>query len=289
MAGGVPRALRSMSAEQIAKRCEELGARIEVRGSKWWVFPPDPAEAPVSFSRLAGHMSGNGTAQANLLSDLRRRGLDLFAEAREAQNVKPARPEENTVSISDAERVNGASPYTQDVTVKPFDYRQGYKDLTAQYRSLSDATNTLMAEAETKAAVRERELDERIRALAGRVRALEKALEDPSSAPPAPPKPSKSARAREIVLAFFHQHRGMKMSPMTAEANLTEELEALDVEFEPLAKHGKTFVAGICRDLAQDGKLCGGGATGKRANGGVINSNHGLYWAPVETTEEDKA
>lgn len=310
MAGGIPRALKSMSADQIAKRCQELGARVEIRGAKWWIYPPDHSQAPLSFSRLAGHMAGNGSAQANLISDLRKAGLDLVLDARAERNAKPT-PAPSTEEHADM-TVNG---YTVDGTTKPFDYRKAYTDLRDQAKVLDAATATaladirdhvkrqdgalvaMVAEQEGRISENATEQDNRIRALAARVKALEQLLargEVTVAAPKPPAPPSKPEVARRAVLAFYTAHRGLKLSPMAVRANIEDQLVAeLAPEGMPvgvakdqtvgnmLAVMPPTTVAASCRTLADAGQLMGGGKTG-----GPLNPNHGVYWMPAETTDK---
>lgn len=300
MAGGVARALRSLSADEIAERCERLGARVEIRGAKWWIYPPDRPMSPVSFSRLAGHLSGNGTAQANLISDLRKRGLDLLEEARAEQNIKPRppdtapeEPKDMTESTAETPTANGTPiPYSVDGTTRPFDYRKAYKDLADQAKTL-DATVSLslskvndqlkrrdgdlvsmVAEQEGRITDNAREQDRRIRELAGRVKALEQLLArgEVSVVAKAPAPPSKPELLRRAVLAFYSEHRGLKLSPMAVRANI----EGDETLARMLAVMPPTAVAGACRELVKAGHLMGGGKTG-----GPMNANHGVYWMPV--------
>lgn len=323
MAGGVPRALRSMSADQIAKRCQELGARTEIRGAKWWIYPPDRDQAPLSFSRLAGHMSGNGTAQANLISDLRKAGLDLLAEARAEQNAKPTPTSPPSPAPSPAPSteehaamtVNGTVPYTVDGTSKPFDYRKAYTDLRDQAKVLDAATTTalrdihdhvkrqdgalvaMVAEQEGRITDNAREQDERIRALAARIKVLEQLLArgevtvTAPAAPKAPEPPSKPEVVRRAVLAFFTAHRGLKLSPMAVRANIEDDPVA------PLAPEG--MPVGVAKDQTVGDMLAIMPATtvaascrtladaktlmGGGKTGGPLNPNHGVYWMPAET------
>jgi hypothetical protein len=311
MPGGVPKALRSMSADQIAKRCEELGARIEIRGAKWWVFPPDPDLPPISFSRLAGHMSGNGTAQANLLSDLRKRGLDLLAGSRDA--LKPSTTDRGTeeTPMPDVASVNG---YTQHGTAKPFDYRKAYADLKDQVATLVEqletyvhtddadarkigeriakldqATVAMLAEQEGRITDNAREQDRRLRAMAARLDKLEQLIATGQLVPAngakvAPPVPSKAVRLRDAVLAFYREYPGLKFSPMAVKANLEEDRQMADM----LTTMAPTAVAGACRDLMLSGDLMGGGKAGGKP-GGPLAGNHGVYWAPKKTEDKEAA
>jgi hypothetical protein len=246
-----------MTPDEIAKRCEARGARVIRDGHNFKVYPGDPSKPPLSFSAL--HIGTRGAGRANLLSDLRKRGIDVLAdtpadqppvitkkEPTVAAPTEPTRPPaEDRTNI----RGNGDSPYVQRPTVVPFDYRKAYEDLKGQLSILARR----LEESETTVAGLVAGLDTKVTEMDGRLETV---------APRPKPKPlSVSALCRREVLAFLEEHPGLKWSPSAIEGNISDRLPA---------NRAKTSVALALQALAKAGKIQGG------ARG--ISETMGLYW-----------
>lgn len=74
--------IASLTPEQIARRCEDLGARVEHDRARWSIWPPDPTQPPVFLARKLAH----GRTTRNVVTALRRSGLDITAEAPAREN-----------------------------------------------------------------------------------------------------------------------------------------------------------------------------------------------------------
>lgn len=97
-------------------------------------------------------------------------------------------------------------------------------------------------------------------------------LEEGGAPVPAPPSPM--AIVRELVLAFFQTHRGIKMSPEVVRTNIADQIPEGAIH---------TAVANACRDLSVAGKLQGGGTNSKGKAG--PSGTRGIYWLDVEETK----
>lgn len=250
--------LGSMTPDEIAKRCEARGARVIRDGHIFKVYPGDPRKPPLSFSAL--HVGARGAARSNLVSDLRKRGIDVLADTpadqppvitkKEPTVVAPTEPTRPPAEDRTNIRGNGDSPYVQRPTVVPFDYRKAYEDVKGQVAALAkrleeSETTTLGMLEPIQAQLTE--MDARLETVAPK---------------PKPKPPSTSAICRREVLAFFAAvPAGFKASPSTVEANIADRLPA---------DRAKTSVALACQALQKDGKLAGG------ARG--ISATMGLYW-----------
>lgn len=261
--------------KELADRCEALKARVTITGNRYRVYPPNGGR-PVFFD--AGRDS-RGSHLPNVLRDLREGGLDLVAAWEEEQRTKkaptPPRLEQPAVDpeIAAAIRAKLAedSAEDDDTTTKeatvadprptppvriPFDARREMSELRDMIRSQDASHLEMMAQADA------------------RIRMLEDQLSDLLSGRTVRP-PSVSELVRRAVLAWFEEHPGMKITPQLLEMNLDGQLPE---------GHGKTMVAGACRELAMAGKLNGGGP---RAGEGAAR---GVYWLtepePTAPTED---
>lgn len=256
---------------EVAERCAALGARVELKGTKYRVYPPEGG-GPVFFN---AQRETNGSHLPNVLRDLRRFGLDLQEAGREERRsarpapVALARPAVDPATAQRlTERLTGPDDDPDDDNTEeaavaaprdtpadmariPFDARREMSELREMIRSQDASHLEMMAQADV------------------RIRALEERLDDLMSGRIVRP-PSISELVRRAVLAWFEAHPGLKVTPALLEMNLGNQLPK---------GYGKTAVAGACRDLVLAGKILGGGpSTGSAAN-------RGIYWmaeAPAE-------
>lgn len=246
---------------EVADRCEALGARVELKGTKYRVYPPDGGQ-PVFFN---AQRETNGSHLPNVLRDLRRNGLDLQDAEREAQERRKSEraPEPMTQRLAPEvvaavaatrtttdRRTTVATP--NDVPRIPFDARREMAELRDMVRKQGDDALEMLAAAER------------------RIEALEDQLADIMAGRTVRP-PSVSELVRRAVLAWFEAHPGMKITPQLLE---------MQNDIALPEGYGRTMVAGACRDLAMAAKLDGGGP---RSGEGAAR---GVYWlaepAPVE-------
>jgi hypothetical protein len=132
-------------------------------------------------------------------------------------------------------------------------------------RELAELREMIRNQAET-AETERLELLGQLGEMERRVRALEDQLvggvERPGPARPA----TVTELVRAVVLRWFEDHRGLKITPQMLEMNL-DDLPA---------GRGKTTVAGVCRDLVTDGLLQGGGTREG------VSLLRGVYWMAPE-------
>jgi hypothetical protein len=250
---------------EVAERCEALGARVELKGTKYRVYGPDGGQ-PVFFN---AQRETNGSHLPNVLRDLRRNGLDLLEAERDAQERRSARPPEpltqqlpaealeRVASSPAAQRRYGTTPSMatndrsitvaspKDVPRIPFDARREMAELRDMVRKQGDDALEMLAAAERRIADLEGEVAE-LRAGSNQLRG-----------------PSMSELVRRVVWQWFLEHPGQKTTPQVLEMNIAEELPE---------GHGKTMVAAGCRDLVAAGRLQGGGTKTGTA------PTRGVYW-----------
>jgi hypothetical protein len=259
---------------EVAERCRALGARVELKGVKYRVYPPDGG-GPVFFN---AYQESRGVHLPNVLRDLRRCGLDLQEaeqEERERRSARPApaalaRPiaDPAIVAAIQAKLAEASSNDTTDDTEEaavaaprdtpaampratPFDARRELAELREMIRSQDASHLEMMAQADA------------------RIRALEDQLADLLSGRITRP-PSITELVRRAVLAWFEAHPGLKVTPALLEMNLDGKLPK---------GHAKTAVAGACRDLVIAGKLRSGGA-GPATGPAALR---GIYWLAEES------
>lgn len=258
---------------ELADRCEALGARVTMTGNQYRVYPPNGGR-PVFFD--SGRDS-RGSHLPNVLRDLRHGGLDLVGAWEEEQRTKRPAPrpqlerpviDQGTVAAVMAKLAESSTPTTAPTTKEatvadpkptalariPFDARREMAELREMIRSQDASHLEMMAQADA------------------RIRSLEDQLADIMAGRTVRP-PSTSELVRRVVLAWFEEHPGMKITPQLLEMNLNGQLPE---------KTSKTMVAGACRELALAGKLNGGGPRVGDATG------RGVYWLAEPAAEPEK-
>lgn len=244
-----------LTPDEIAARCERLGAEVDQRGGRWWVFPPNGTSRPIVFSVLI--MKGNHAR--NVVSDLRKAGLDVMTDRARGVAPKPVNPAPVVEPQQSGEPMATPTPDQMPPRIAAFDARAAVADLRDQLRQLSDTTIKMLAEAE-----------DRVTAAEARIGELEGRVEVFAPAPKVRP-PSAGELIQAAILTFFREQlpRNFKVSPSSVEGNIAEWLPE---------KRAKTAVAHACRELAIAGKLSGGA--------GSANPIHGLYWLDPEPTTD---
>lgn len=247
--------LGQLTPDEMAARCARLGARVDQRGHRWLIYPPDPDARVLAFSAL--HMQGNH--QANVVSDLRKAGLDVLSAEATGKVPKPAPPTVPPSPTEKAEPVNETPKPGPPASTEA--WRKAIAEVRDQCRQLSDTTVKMLAEQETalaKANARIAELEERLDVVAPK---------------PMPKPPTTAEICQAAIMGWFEaMPRGFKASPSTVEANLVDRLPESRV---------KTAVAHACRELVLAGRLSGGGRVGQSA--------HGLYWMDADQGDDPSA
>jgi hypothetical protein len=260
---------------EVADRCEALGARVELKGAKYRVYPPRGG-GPVFFN---AQRETNGSHLSNVLRDLRRLGLDLAEAEREIQErrstlvptavltvrdrISPETQAAIKAIATEAIAARSTTPTTEQeppmAAPKPtpptsitFNVRQEIADLRETLRRQGDTALEMLASAERRIAALEAEVAE-LRGRGGLNRG-----------------PSTSELVRRSVLAWFIAHPGMRITPQVLEMNLDGQLPE---------GYGKTMVAGGCRDLTHAGRLQGGGTKAGEA------PSRGVYWYDPDADE----
>lgn len=247
--------------DEVAERCRALGARVELKSTKYRVYPPDGG-GPVFFN---AYRETNGSHLPNVLRELRRCGLDLVEAEQERRSATTPSPMTRQVvdpEIMAAIQAKLSAAADDDTTTeqepamaapKPtpptpitFNVRTELAQLREAMQRQGDTAMEMLADAERRIGALEAELAA-IRS-GGVARG-----------------PSTSELVRQAVLAWFVAHPGQRMTPQVLEMNL-------DADGGLPAGTGKTMVAGGCRDLLQAGRLQGGGA--KEGS----QPTRGIYW-----------
>jgi hypothetical protein len=247
--------------DEVAERCQALGARVELKGTKYRVYPPEGG-GPVFFN---SYREANGAHLGNVLRELRRFGLDLVEAERERRSATP--PAQLTRPVADpaivaaiqaklAEAADNDTTTEQEpamATPKPtpptpitFNVRTELAELREAMQRQGDTAMEMLADAERRIDALEAEL------AAIRTSGVTRG-------------PSTSELVRQAVLAWFVAHPGQRMTPQVLEMNL-------DADGALPERHGKTMVAAGCRDLLLAGRLQGGGA--KEGS----QPTRGIYW-----------
>lgn len=254
---------------ELADRCEALGARVAITSNQYRVYPPNGGR-PVFFN---SDRDSSGAHLPNILRDLRQGGLDVVgaweAEQRAKRPVvrtaleRPLIPDPDTVAAVRAKLAENTTPTTKEAAMAaprdtpasmpriPFDARREMSELREMIRNQDASHLEMMAQADA------------------RIRVLEDQLADLLAGRTVRP-PSISELVRRVVLAWFEAHPGMKITPQILEINLEGQLPD---------GHGKTMVAGACRDLVLAGKVAGGSPRSGEGAG------RGVYWL-AETAPE---
>lgn len=135
----------NLTPEQIVARAEALGARVELRGLAWRVFPPDPDQPAVTVPRRVSY----GRSHLNTVTALRRVGLDVTApppdQRPDQRKDQPTMPTPTPATLA-ARRANGAvhpSPTALD-----------------EVRQQLQTVLEMLAEADTRDTARQAALDE---------------------------------------------------------------------------------------------------------------------------------
>lgn len=176
-----------LTSKELAERAESLGARVELRGGRYRVYPPDPTKPPVFF----GTRLHRGSEYRNIVGQLRRVGLDVLPEPPK----EPPMP--SPVDVAESVARNGAGR-------KPAASTAALAELREQVAAMLE----MLAEAET----RDRVLGERLDRLTARVDAT----------PGAPPERDPTAELDEAILALMKATPIKLLAAVVAE-NLTGE------------------------------------------------------------------
>jgi hypothetical protein len=259
---------------EVAERCEALGARVELVGPRYVIYPPNGGRI-IRFNRKREQ---NGTHLPNVLKDLRIAGLDLVAAWREEQERRSTQPAPEPLARpaldqATAQRLAAKVAHSVGQTFSTTTKEAAMAAPTPRPSpsTIPTAPAILRQLEELREMIRRQDEShlEMLGQADGRIRALEARLDDIMSGQ-APRPPSISELVRRAVLAWFEAHPGMKITPQLLEMNLDGQLPETT---------GKTMVAGACRDLALAGKLDGGGP---RAGDGA---GRGVYWLAEPKTE----
>lgn len=253
---------KTLTAHEIADRCEALGARVDRSGNRYKVYPPDQSQRPVFFARKLH----SGPEIPNILNTLAKAGLDVLAEPEKEpapvpepltqrmsdalRNAKPSPPPARNGRIPtppSAPRINPAEPRTEDELLGLL--VEAEKRIEAQGQQILGLSQQLTDIVQQHDRVT-RNLVERIMRLEeGRLM---------------PPRVTVGQLVREAVLAFLQARPGERWTPQMIELNIKDLPE----------ERGKTAVANACKDLATEGQLQGGGSNKK----GEPQTTRGIYW-----------
>lgn len=242
------RRIGALTPDQLADLCREQGARVELDGTTYKVWPTDKTLRPVFFSSVK---LGNGASLDNRIRDLRKSGIDIHA-----QPVAPAaEPTQEDESMTAARRAD----------ISPIITQREAGELREMVRAASDTTVEMLATAERELRAVKDETASTIRSLRAELAEVRAEVRDLRAGGPvvAPKEPTKTEIVREAVLAYFLAHPGMKLTPQLIELNIGDDLPE---------GRGPTMVAGVCKTLATAGKISGG-ASRDRAN-----RERGIYW-----------
>lgn len=77
---------------EIARRAQELGARVEFKDGKYRIYPPDRTKSPVFMSEKFG----DPRSSRNAISELRHAGLDVLTEPQTEQETPTMAPTPGT-------------------------------------------------------------------------------------------------------------------------------------------------------------------------------------------------
>lgn len=254
--------------DEVAERCRALGARVDLKGTKYRVYPPDGG-GPVFFN---AYRETNGSHLPNVLHDLRRLGLDLVAAEQERRSA--ALPSPMTRPAVDPDQARRLAAAVDRAAATPAAQRR-YGTTTEQEPAMAapkpapptPITFNVRAELAELREAMQRQGDSFLEMLTGyerRVEALEAELAAIRSGGVVR-GPSTSELVRQAALAWFVAHPGQRTTPQLLELQL-------DADGALPAGTGKTMVAGGCRDLLLAGRLQGGGA--KEGN----QPTRGVYW-----------
>lgn len=253
----------SLTPAEIADRCERwYGARVvrpgEDGSDRYKVYPPDPSHRPIFYARKLH----SGPEIPNIVNTLRKAGMDILAEP-----DKEDPPVPTPADIAAKVRTNGAPVTTPKATP---DYDTLIEMLAGAERRVDRVQENLLAEVEIRRELQERveRLETEARAFPQVVRSLVERIEQLESGGHSR-GPTTIEIVREKVLEFLKARPGEKWSPQMIEMNLGDQL--------PEARN-KTAVANACKDLAELGRLQGGGTNKK----GASQATRGIYWYEPE-------
>jgi hypothetical protein len=257
----------NITPKQIADRAEELGARVASTGDRYKIFPPDPDQDMISIPARMG----NGTERANLIARLRRAGLDIMKPSpadipRKTINAAASAPVDTSAlleMLAESERRHAELLDRVRTLEEREEDPEVLRQVEAQRLLIGDAAQSIdnltrrMVRYEQDIAV----LGEARDRLVARVEELERGWSGEVVRKPT------SAVVRDLALAWFENHPGIRVSPELVKLNLGDQLPA---DTRPEA------VATACKDLATAGKISGGGTNTKGKRGPT--GTRGIYW-----------
>lgn len=230
----------NLAPAEIAKRAEQLGARVEFAGFKYKIFPADPSQRPIFFA----DRFTNGADRSNVLARLRRAGLDVTAEPiseeKSAMPVAAATP----AAMPERKPVAVAARQPATVTFLPT-VGELHEQVKTMFEMLAEAESRVDANAAETAKLRT-ELDALRAANAEqrkRITALERRVAGGGAAPKDP-----NAELDAAILAFMRA-TPVKLTAAVIAANIDVETSGNMVgkRLQALAGAGKIEV---CSDPA---------------------------------------
>lgn len=216
-----------MKPEQLIAAIRAAGARVEVSTEKVRIYPADRDHPPITMTHRQTDLSkADGTHRVAVAARLRRVGIDLTAT--EEPTVSKGTPTPADVApqrpqlVSPIHRGNASDPKTSD------DLLELIGELEGRLGALESSNANLC----------------------DRIEELEARL----AAGPAP-RVTRTSIIRALVQEYTSARPGEVLTPQVIEMNL----RAAGTLPEDTSK---TMVAGICADLAKEGKLEAGGKDG---------------------------
>lgn len=257
----------TLSPNELAERCRVWGARVELDGNKYKVYPADRSLRPLTFS--AAHIpDARGSHYDNLLRDLRKAGVDVRQDP-PSTAPQPAAPRTTiTNPITTTEEPTVSAPERK--TVPSMATRTEVQDVRDMVRTAQETVLGMLADADKLIGeLRDEVGDLRrdVRLLTARVERAERGGR--------PPEVSAAEKMRAAVLAYFEAHRGEYLTAQVVDMNLVRS------GVIP-ADRMKTAVATACKQLSTAGRISGGGS-----NGNTSDPMRGVYYLDaVDTSNE---
>jgi uncharacterized coiled-coil protein SlyX len=265
--------LAALDPADLARMCEERGARVVLENQTYRIYPPDPAQRPVFFSALRQR---KGASLDDQVRNLRRSGLDLTQPLPEKQAPKTGTETKSTETKDDDTVGN-----TMNGVISPA-MRKELDDTRGMVRNLSDTTVQMLADAEdrvTELRVKLAGAEETILRLSATVesqgRSIAHLARSVSALQAGAAEPPRVRTAIEVtmdaVLAFLTEHAGLKLSPVALLSNIDE---------DRLPERASAQTIGMaCRRLVEEGRIRGGAPRNKINTTGTGNrSSWGVYW-----------
>lgn len=205
----------SLTPMEICRRATELGCRVEFKGTRYRVYPPDKSVPPITIPDRFGDLR----APKNAVADLRRAGVDVLT-APDKEPTVPTTATSPSVNGKPAPKPGTPTPATQTLRA----LEQQVRDLLELVTEL-DATR--QADNET---------------LTAHITDLETRL---ASTPGAPPARDPNADLDDAILGFMRSTPIRLSAPVIA-ANLDGDTPAEQVaaRMEALAEVGKVTATG---------------------------------------------